>query len=199
GRQQIAPERAEIATRRHARSRRHRRRLGGKRYRLPQGARRRDRQSARRAHHGYLARELLGVLPPQALHSEQRGAKSDLAAPRRHLRCRARALARTRQGRDRRAHGLYRGQARRKPERSRREQGVTDVGRLDGKSALITGGSRGIGAATALRFAREGARVGIMGKSEKNLATMKQSAAGDKLTIETFSGDVGNKEDAARC
>ena len=73
------------------------------------------------------------------------------------------------------------------------------MGRLDGKCALITGGSRGIGAATALRFAREGARVGIMGKSEKNLATMKQSAAGDKLTIETFAGDVGNKEDAARC
>ncbi|HVV60117.1 MAG TPA: 3-oxoacyl-ACP reductase family protein [Pseudolabrys sp.] len=73
------------------------------------------------------------------------------------------------------------------------------MGRLDGKTALITGGSRGIGAATALRFAREGAHVGIMGRSEKNLAAMSQSAAREKLTIETFAGDVGNKDDAARC
>ncbi len=73
------------------------------------------------------------------------------------------------------------------------------MARLQGLTALITGGSRGIGAATALAFAREGARVGIMGKSEAHLAAMKQKAAGEDIMLDIFQGDVGHKEDAARC
>jgi 3-oxoacyl-[acyl-carrier protein] reductase len=73
------------------------------------------------------------------------------------------------------------------------------VARLEGQCALITGGSRGIGAATARAFAREGARVGIMGRSETHLAAMQKDAAGQGLAIECLQGDVGRKEDATRC
>lgn len=73
------------------------------------------------------------------------------------------------------------------------------MARLEGKCALVTGGSRGIGAATALTFVREGARVGIMGKSERNLAAMKQAGGSENIAIEIFQGDVGRKDDATRC
>ena len=50
------------------------------------------------------------------------------------------------------------------------------MGRLENKTAVVTGGGSGIGRAIARRFAEEGARVIIAGRTE---ATLKETAAAD--------------------
>jgi 3-oxoacyl-[acyl-carrier protein] reductase len=72
------------------------------------------------------------------------------------------------------------------------------VARLDGICALVTGGGRGIGAATARRYAEEGARVGIMGKGAESLDRAKAEFAADGLEVETFIGDVSSVADVER-
>jgi NAD(P)-dependent dehydrogenase (short-subunit alcohol dehydrogenase family) len=54
--------------------------------------------------------------------------------------------------------------------------------RLAGKNALITGGSTGIGLATATRFVEEGAYVFITGRREPELnAAVKEIGANNVL------------------
>ena len=53
---------------------------------------------------------------------------------------------------------------------------------LEGKVAVITGGSSGIGLATAKRFVEEGAHVVITGRREKEL---KEAAAFIKRNVTT--------------
>ncbi|MDR3614781.1 MAG: glucose 1-dehydrogenase [Candidatus Obscuribacterales bacterium] len=67
--------------------------------------------------------------------------------------------------------------------------------KLTGKIAVITGGSSGIGLATAKRFVEEGAHVVITGRREKEL---KEAAAFIKKNVTTVTGDVSRLEDLDR-
>jgi NAD(P)-dependent dehydrogenase (short-subunit alcohol dehydrogenase family) len=52
------------------------------------------------------------------------------------------------------------------------------MGRLDGQVAIVTGGSRGIGAAVALQFAREGARVVISAGQDRRALQLVEAQIG---------------------
>ena len=57
------------------------------------------------------------------------------------------------------------------------------MNRLQGKIAVITGGTSGIGLAAAEAFLREGARVVVTGRDQKNADQAKDLLAGDAVTV----------------
>jgi len=63
--------------------------------------------------------------------------------------------------------------------------------KLSGKIAIVTGGSRGIGKATAKMLAQEGANVTITAKDPKRL----EKAANDIGNVYSISGDIRNESD----
>src|SRR5512135_1030245 len=68
------------------------------------------------------------------------------------------------------------------------------MGLLEGRIAIVTGSGRGIGKATALRFAREGARVVVSDLDEtpaQETAGEIKSAGGEVIV---YAGDVARPD-----
>ena len=80
------------------------------------------------------------------------------------------------------------------------------TGRLDGRAAIVTGASRGLGRAIALALAAEGAAVAVVGRTEKVWDERLPGTIGDTVAeIETAGGralgiraDLLDRDDIAR-
>ena len=103
--------------------------------------------------------------------------------------------SRQRQGRARRAV-----EARTEP--LNKEPGITGgfllggfMGRLDNKVAIVTGAASGIGRASAILFAREGARLVIVDQNAEGLAETAKLIAKDGGSAQAMTADTGREED----
>lgn len=67
--------------------------------------------------------------------------------------------------------------------------------KLKDKVALITGGSLGLGKATATLFAKEGAKVVITGRTESTLKETVEEAKGEGLELDYHVSDVSKEQD----
>ncbi len=72
--------------------------------------------------------------------------------------------------------------------------------KLLGKVALITGGDSGIGRATAISFAKEGAKIAIVYLDEdRDAEETQQCAEGYDVEVLLIKGDIGDVEFAKKC
>ncbi len=72
------------------------------------------------------------------------------------------------------------------------------MNRFTHKTALVTGGTTGIGLATAQAFAAEGARVVITGRNEADLASAHATLGEQALAIRSDAADLASARQLAR-
>ncbi|MFC8075691.1 SDR family NAD(P)-dependent oxidoreductase [Streptomyces sp. NPDC057307] len=70
------------------------------------------------------------------------------------------------------------------------------MGQLDGKTSVVTGGSTGIGLATAVRLADEGAYVFVTGRRESELEAAVKTIGAERATA--VVGDISKPADLDR-
>jgi gluconate 5-dehydrogenase len=71
---------------------------------------------------------------------------------------------------------------------------IAELFNLSGKTALITGGTQGIGLAISRILAQAGVRVCINGRSEEKLAACKASFASEGTEVYTLPFDVADEQ-----
>ncbi len=62
--------------------------------------------------------------------------------------------------------------------------------RFANKTVLVTGGNSGIGLATAVQFAKEGARVVITGRDQATLDSARELIGGATIALQNDQGDI---------
>jgi NAD(P)-dependent dehydrogenase (short-subunit alcohol dehydrogenase family) len=68
------------------------------------------------------------------------------------------------------------------------------MNRLQGKRALITGGTTGIGLAAAKEFVAEGARVIVTGQNPETLAAAQKELGNSVQVIASNAGDMASQK-----
>jgi 3-oxoacyl-[acyl-carrier protein] reductase len=72
-----------------------------------------------------------------------------------------------------------------------------DLG-LKGKVAMVSGASRGLGRAMALRFAAEGCRLSLCARGKEGIERVAQEVQNSGAEVTALAGDVTNEVDARR-